>query len=261
VTGVPGVALAGLVVVLVALTLVWAISLRLHDASIVDAFWGPGFALAALAYLVTHEGHTARGASVVVLVTLWALRLGTHLFRRNRREGEDRRYAAMRERYVARGGDWRIGSLFRVFWLQGVILWVISAPLLGAVVGTRSLGPLDVIGATFFLIGMSLEAVADLQLARFRADAANTGQVMDQGLWRYSRHPNYFGDTLLWWGLWLIAAGAGAYWTVFSPAIMTFLLLRVSGVTLLEKGLTRSRAGYADYVRRTSAFVPWPPKG
>lgn len=251
------VAFAGLLSVLVALTLLWMVSLRLRDASIIDAFWGPGFTLATLVYYLVDGSRTPRGTLVLLLVTAWAARLGYHLFRRNRRLGEDPRYSAMRAKY---GERWGRVSLFRVFWLQGALLWIVSAPLLATVLGAVALGALDVAGAAFVLVGLALEAVADQQLTRFRADPANEARVLESGLWRYSRHPNYFGDAVVWWGLYAVAAGAGAYWTIFAPVIMTFLLLKVSGVPLLEKSLSRSRPGYAEYVRRTSAFVPWPPK-
>jgi steroid 5-alpha reductase family enzyme len=251
------VALSGLAVVLCALTLLWLVSLWLRDASIVDPFWGPGFVLAALTYYLSESSRSERGALVLALVVAWALRLGVHLLRRNRREGEDPRYRAMRERHGAR---WAWVSLVRVFWLQGAILWIVSLPLFAAVRSTRPLGTLDLAGAAVFLVGLALETIADLQLARFRADPSSRGTVLDRGLWRYSRHPNYFGDALVWWGLWLVAAAGGGWWTVFSPVAMTYLLLRVSGVPLLEAGLRASRPGYAEYARRTSAFVPWPPK-
>jgi steroid 5-alpha reductase family enzyme len=251
------VALSGLMAVLGALTLLWLVSLRLRDASIVDPFWGPGFALATLVYWIVDGQQGARGTLVLVLVALWAARLGWHLLRRNRREGEDPRYAAMRVRH---GERWSRVSLVRVFWLQGAILWIISMPLLAAVRSTGPLGTLDVIGAGLALVGLAVEATADRQLRRFRADPASRGRVLDTGLWRYSRHPNYFGDAVVWWGLWLVAAAGGAWWTIFGPAAMTFLLLKVSGVPLLEKGLEKSRPGYAEYARRTSAFIPWFPK-
>lgn len=251
------VALSGLAAVLLALTLLWMLSLRLRDASIIDSFWGPGFALATLVYYLVDGSRASRGTLVLLLVTTWAARLGYHLHRRNRRMGEDPRYVAMREKY---GKRWELISLFRVFWLQGAIMWTVSAPLLAAVLGRASLSALDVAGAAIFLVGLALESLADHQLTRFRADPANKGRVLESGLWRYSRHPNYFGDAVVWWGLYAVAAGAGAYWTIFAPVIMTFLLLKVSGVPLLEKSLSQSRPGYAEYVRRTSAFVPWPPK-
>lgn len=249
--------LAGLAVVLTAFTLLWAVSLRLRDASIVDPFWGPGFVLVGIAYLWGHGDFTPRGLLAVALVLVWALRLGLHLLARNRKLGEDPRYAAMRERYGRRFG-WV--SLATVFWLQAVVLWIVSSPILAAVVATAPLGAWDAAGVVAFLVGFLTEAVADAQLARFRSDPANRGSVLDRGLWRYSRHPNYFGDALLWWGLWLVAVGAGAPWSALGPLVMTFLLLKVSGVTLLERSLAQGRPGYADYVRRTSVFVPWFPR-
>ena len=159
------------------------------------------------------------------------------------------------------GEQWGRVSLYRVFWLQGVLLWIISAPLLASVVSSAALGVWDLLGLATVVVGLLTEAVADAQLVRFRSDPSNKGRVLDSGLWRYSRHPNYFGDAVVWWGFYLIAIGGGAWWSVFGPALMTYLLVRVSGVTLLEKGLKSSRPGYADYVRRTSAFIPWPPKG
>lgn len=248
---------SGLATILLAMTLLWLLSLRLNDASIVDPFWGPGFALVTVAYVWADGRFGPRGLLALGLVSAWAVRLGFHLLKRNRKSGEDPRYRAMRDRHGARF-PWV--SLFTVFWLQAVLLWIVSAPLAGSVLSAGPLGALDFLGTAVFLVGFALEAVADLQLDRFRADPASAGRVLDTGLWRYSRHPNYFGNALLWWGLYIIAAGGGAYWTVFGPLLMTYLLLRVSGVTLLERSLRTSRPGYAEYADRTSAFVPWPPK-
>ncbi len=251
------VALAGLAVVMAAMTVLWLLSLKLEDVSIVDPFWGPGFLLVTASYVVLTTAPGPRAWLVLVLVALWALRLGVHLLGRNLRSGEDSRYAAMRERG---GASFPVVSLFTVFWLQAGLLWIISAPLFAAVTSRGALGVLDLVGASVFLTGIALEAVADRQLKAFKGDPANRGQVLDSGLWRYSRHPNYFGNAVLWWGAYLIAVAAGGAWTVFGPMLMTFLLLKVSGVTLLERGMAERRPGYADYVRRTSAFVPWPPK-
>lgn len=251
-------ALAGLAVALAAFTLLWGVSVRLRDASIADPFWGPGFLLVTLAYLVAAPDPGARAYLVAVLVALWAGRLGLHLLRRNRAHGEDPRYVAMRERH---GERFPAVSLVTVFWLQAVILWVVSLPLLGAVAGNAPLGAWDVAGTVVFAVGFLLEAVADAQLRRFRSDPASRGRVLDRGLWRYSRHPNYFGDAVLWWGLYLVGVGGGAWWSAPGPLLMTFLLVKVSGVALLERSLLETRPGYAEYVRRTSAFLPWPPKG
>lgn len=251
------VALAGLGVVLLAMTLLWLVSLALEDASIVDPFWAPGFLLVTVTYVVLAPERTPRSWLVVALVALWAARLGGHLLRRALRSGEDRRYAAMRE---ARGARFPYVSLFTVFWLQALLLWLVSAPLFAAVTGSDPLGPWDVTGGLVFLVGLTLEAVADRQLESFKARPENRGRVLDEGLWRYSRHPNYFGNAVLWWGAYLIAVGAGGAWTVFAPVLMTYLLIAVSGVTLLEDGMEVRRPEYAAYVRRTSSFVPFPPR-
>lgn len=251
------VALAGLAVALAASFLLWLVSLRLRDASIADPFWGPGFVLVGVTYLALGRAPGARPWLAVALVVLWAARLGLHLLARNRTHGEDFRYAAMRERH---GAAFPRVSLFTVFWLQAALLWVVALPLLGAVVASGPLGAWDAAGVGIFLAGFTVEAVADAQLRRFKADPANRGRVLDSGLWRYSRHPNYFGDAVLWWGLWLVAVGGGAAWTVVGPAVMTLLLLKVSGVALLERSLSQGRPEYAEYVQRTSAFVPWLPK-
>lgn len=232
------------------------LSLRLRDASLADPFWGPGFVLTGLAYYIADGRFSARGTLVVGLVAAWGVRLCVHLLRRNLREGEDRRYRAMRKRH---GEGFGRRSLVTVFWLQATLLWLISAPVLGAVRSDAPLGLWDAAGVLLYLVGLVVETVADHQLARFRADPASAGRVLDRGLWRFSRHPNYFGESLVWWGLYVVAAAGGAGWTLFAPALLTYLLLRLSGVPLLEEDLRRSRPGYADYVSRTSAFVPWPP--
>jgi steroid 5-alpha reductase family enzyme len=238
----------------------WAASLRQRNASIVDVYWGPGFAaIAALALWLSSE-RGARSALLLGMVALWGLRLGIHLAWRNRGMGEDPRYAAMRRRYGARFG--RV-SLVTVFALQAALSWAISLPLQVALLrpGTAALGALDALGVALFATGLGFEAVGDWQLARFRAQPQNRGRVLDRGLWRYTRHPNYFGDSLAWWGMFCVAASTPlGPWTAVSPALMTFLLLRVSGVPLLERSLARTRPGYADYVARTSAFVPLPPR-
>ncbi len=248
-------ALPWIVVPMVAL---WVYSLVRRDASVVDVFWGPGFGVLALVY---HWGSAASGvrpALALAAVLLWALRLGLHLGVRWVGKGdEDYRYAQMRARHG--DGFWWV-SLGTVFLLQAGLIWLLSWPILAAIASPGMPGLVGWAGVVVFLAGFLFEAVADQQLRRFRRDPARRGMVLDSGLWRYSRHPNYFGDALLWWGLWLMAADAGAWWTVFAPVTMTLLLLRVSGVPLLEPHLTESRPRYAAYVRRTSAFVPWPPR-
>ncbi len=237
----------------------WALSLRLRDASIADVFWGANLsAVGLLSALLAPP--SPRGAILAALSLAWGLRLTVHLARRWRAHGEeDRRYRAMREGWGERFG---VASLFTVFLLQGALAWCVSLPLqAGAARGPSApLGLLDLAGVVIFAAGLAFEAVADAQLTRFRADPSSRGQVMDLGLWRYTRHPNYFGDAVAWWGMGLVAAAAGAAWALLGPALMTFLLVRVSGVALLEKDIGARRPGYEDYVRRTSAFVPLPPR-
>lgn len=238
----------------------WLVSLALRNASIVDVFWGPGFALiAGAAWRLGAGGDPARRALATGLVALWGLRLGTYLAWRNTGRGEDPRYQAMRRHW---GGRFPFASLFSVFGLQCVLMWFVSLPVQAVHVSSGGpLGALDAAGAALALIGLCFETVGDLQLARFRADPANRARVMDRGLWRYTRHPNYFGDCCVWWGLFLIAASTPlGVWTIASPIAMTFLLLRVSGVALLERSIGKRRPDYADYAARTSAFVPRPPR-
>lgn len=242
----------------VAMLALWLLSLRLRDASIVDPFWGTGFVLIAGSAWSTLGVHGPRAYLALLLVTLWGLRLSLHLLVRRRGHGEDFRYQAMR---ASHGDRFWLVSLGTVFALQGAIMVLVATPVLAAVVGPSSqLGPLDAVAAGAWLVGFLFEAVGDAQLVAFRRDPANRGRALDVGLWRYTRHPNYFGDALQWWGLGLLGVAAGAPWTLVSPVVMTFLLVRVSGAFLLEKTLVETRPAYRDYVARTSAFIPWPPR-
>jgi steroid 5-alpha reductase family enzyme len=253
-------ALAGLGMILTALTLAWVLSLKLQDASIADVCWGPGFALLAWLYLVLSPTTTPRSWLVTALITAWGGRLSLHIARRSRGRGEDPRYRVMR---AAHGPAFRWRSLFTVFWLQGALLWFVALPLLVAVRAPQpaALTVVDGLGVVLFAVGFGVEAVGDYQLERFRANRENRGKVLDTGLWRYTRHPNYFGDATLWWGLYAIAAAVPGGWlTMPSPALMTFLLMRVSGVTLLEHTLAASKPGYDAYMARTPAFFPWFPR-
>lgn len=236
----------------------WVASLVLRDASVADIAWGPVFV--AIAWTVWAVGPGAGGRSLLLaaLLTAWGVRLAAHIL--NRHRGEDPRYRAMRARAGARFW-WR--SLFTVFLLQAAIAWVVSLPVQVAATDPTpgTLGALDLAGAALMLAGLGVETIADLQLSRFRADPAKRGAVLDSGLWRYSRHPNYFGDSVVWWGVYVVALSTGsAWWSAVGPALMTFLLLRVSGVALTERTITERRPAYRDYIERTSAFVPLPPR-
>jgi steroid 5-alpha reductase family enzyme len=253
-------ATAGLgLLIAVALALpVWAASVPLRDASIVDRFWSVFIAVPALFY-GWRLGLDARLAVMLALLVAWALRLALHITWRNWGHGEDRRYREIRARHEP-GFAWK--SLGRVFLLQAVLAWGVGLPVLAAA-GGGAWQPLDTFGAAVALVGLGMETVADAQLARFRREPGSHDRVMDRGLWRWSRHPNYFGETCLWWGLgWMALSGGGVAhaWGLASPVLMTVLLLRVSGVTLLERDIGERRPQYRDYVARTSAFIPWPPR-
>jgi steroid 5-alpha reductase family enzyme len=239
---------------------VWLLSLLKKDASIVDTFWGLGFVLIAAVSYASANGYVHRKVLITSLVAVWGIRLALHIFVRNRGKGEDFRYKAMRKRF---GDRFPLVSLFTVFGLQGALMWIISLPIqLAEASGEPSrLTWLDLTGSILWLVGFLFESIGDFQLARFKSDIANKGKVMDQGLWRLTRHPNYFGDALMWWGLFVISlATPGGGWTVISPLIMTGLLMKVSGVALLEKTLTRTKPEYGSYVNRTNAFFPWVPR-
>lgn len=247
-------------IVLGLMSLLWLLSLALKNSSIVDIFWGTGFVIVAwVAFLLTPGGFLPRKLLLSALVTIWGLRLSLYILWRNHGKPEDYRYQVWRKEA---GAAWWWRSFFKVFFLQGVLLWIISAPLLAAQIGAGpdSLTLLDYVAIPVWLIGFFFEATGDWQLARFKADPANKGKVLNTGVWRYTRHPNYFGDATQWWAYYLIALAAGAWWTIFSPVLMTGLLMRVSGVTLLEKTLKETKPGYREYVETTSEFIPWFPR-
>jgi len=246
------------VVIAILMVGTWLLSLILRNASIVDISWGLGFVAVAWAGRIATHGNSARQWLLTVLVTVWGLRLAGYLFWRNHGKGEDFRYRAMRKRWGPRFG---LISLFTVFALQGTLMWVVSLSVQLAQTRDTRIGVRAYLGVAVWLVGLVFETAGDLQLARFKADPASAGKVMDRGLWRYTRHPNYFGDACVWWGLALIAAetGAGA-WGLIGAAVMTALLLKVSGVALLEKSLVKRREGYREYIARTSSFFPLPPR-
>jgi steroid 5-alpha reductase family enzyme len=244
---------------LVLMTVLWLVSLVIKNSSIVDIFWGTGFVILAWVYFVlTPGGFIARKLLLTILTTLWGLRLSLYILRRNWRKPEDFRYQKWR---WESGSRWWWKSFFQVFVLQGLLMWIISTPLLKAQSGLMPahLTILDLLGAGLWTIGFVFETAGDLSLASFKANPANKGKVMEGGVWRYTRHPNYFGDAAQWWGYFLIASAAGGWWTIFSPILMTILLMRVSGVALLEKTL-ETRPGYKEYIERTSPFIPWFPR-
>ena len=240
-----------------AATLTWLLSLLLRNVSIVDSLWSLMLFMAGVVYALGSDPRAPRLSLALWLLAIWAARLAVYITSRNAGKGEDRRYVEIRERNQP-GFAWK--SLYLVFWLQAALAWVISLPLLGAFASNEPLGWLDYLGASLWIIGFVFEAGGDWQLSRFKKNPANDGQVMNRGLWRYTRHPNYFGEFCIWWGFWLMALAAGAWWSLPGPLLISFLLLRVSGVSLLEKDIGNRRPQYADYVLKTNAFFPGPPR-
>ncbi|MBI3151300.1 MAG: DUF1295 domain-containing protein [Chloroflexi bacterium] len=248
-------------IILGLMTMLWLLSLALKNSSIVDIFWGMGFVITFwIGTLLVPAETSGRIFLLGSLVTVWGLRLSLHIFLRNHGQPEDFRYAKWREEA---GPSWGWQSFFKVFLLQGVLLWIIAAPLLAAQVNAPD--PMkckctDYTAAALWLVGFIFEAGGDWQLKRFKENPTNKGNLLTTGLWSLTRHPNYFGDVAQWWGFYLIALASGAWWTVFSPILMTILLMKVSGVSMIEKTLKDTKPGYAEYIARTSSFFPWFPK-
>jgi len=249
--------LSALPVLAIAATLTWLLSLPLRNVSIVDSLWSLMLFAAGVIYGLGADPRAPRLAFVLWLTALWAARLSIYITARGMGKPEDPRYQAIRARNEPHF-KWK--SLYLVFWLQAVLAWIVSLPLLGVFASNAPVGLLDYLGIGLWLVGFMFEAGGDWQLARFRRNPANAGAVLASGFWRFTRHPNYFGEFCIWWGFWLMAAAAGAWWTVVGPALLTVLLLRVSGVRLLEKDIGKRRPQYADYVLKTNAFFPGPPR-
>lgn len=239
----------------------WLASLARSDVSLVDRVWSVLIAGAAVVYAVDLPDAGPRTPWLLALVIAWSLRLAAFITWRNWGHGEDRRYQQIRARNQP---HFDVKSLYLVFALQAVLAWIVATPFLVAIASDRPIGAIDAAGIALAAFGTLFEAIGDAQMAAFKADAAHKGQVMDRGLWRYTRHPNYFGETCIWWGFWLIAIGAagvvGAWWSIASPLLMTVLLLKVSGVSLLEKDISERRPAYRGYILRTNAFFPGPPR-
>ncbi len=242
------------------MTVLWLISIYLKNVSIVDNFWGIGFILIAFIYALQCEVLYTRVKLMMSLVNLWGLRLSVYLMYRNYGKGEDYRYQEFRRSYGPKRYWWF--SFFQVFLLQGGLMMIISLPLLGIALKTNSnaLNLFDYLAILIWIIGFIFESVGDYQLASFKQHFENEGKLLTKGLWRYTRHPNYFGDSAVWWGFGLLAIASGAYWYSIGALIMTYLIIKISGVALLEKSLTEVKPGYEHYIRTTSTFFPWIPK-
>ncbi|MDQ6684654.1 MAG: DUF1295 domain-containing protein [Pseudomonadota bacterium] len=254
-------ALLGLSAALVVAASTWLASLKQHDVSLVDRVWAFIVVAPAAVYAWTLPWQGPRPTAMAVLLLLWAVRLSAYISWRNWGHGEDRRYQAIRARNEPHFA-WK--SFYLVFVLQAALGWLVSMPFLAAMAGSTAQAArwnsVDSVGATLVIVGLVFETLGDQQLASFKRDPANRGQVMDRGVWRYSRHPNYFGEFCVWWGFFVMALHVGGWWSVLSPLLMSVLLLKVSGVGLLEKDIGERRPAYRDYVRRTNAFFPGPPR-
>ena len=235
----------------------WLISIPRRDVSFVDGMWSLMFLLSLWTYMYA-GGFTGWRAWLVLLLTAtWSIRLSAYITWRNHGEGEDPRYQAIREN---NSPNFEFKSVYIVFGLQALLAWIISFPLLAASGSDAPLNIFDLAGIAAWCAGMIFETVGDAQLARFKRNPANEAKVLNTGLWRYTRHPNYFGEFLLQWGFFIIALGAGGGWTIFAPLLISILLLKVSGVALLEKTISQRRPEYAEYVRNTNAFFPGRPR-
>ncbi|HNP65425.1 MAG TPA: DUF1295 domain-containing protein [Woeseiaceae bacterium] len=241
--------------ILIVGVLSWLFSLVKKDVSFVDSLWSLFFLIAAIVFAVEAQPLSERAVLVLVLVAIWSLRLSIYITVRNWGQPEDYRYQSIRENNQPGFG---FKSLFIVFGLQGALAWAVALPLFVSISSHSALTVLDYAAATLWLIGLIFEAGGDYQLSRFKADPANKGKVLDSGLWRYTRHPNYFGDFCIWWAFYLFAISAGGWWSIVSPVLMSLLLLKVSGVAMLESTISERRPEYADYIRRTNAFFPGP---
>jgi steroid 5-alpha reductase family enzyme len=250
-------ALYGLAIMLAMGFITWLYSLYRKNVNIVDSLWSLMFLAGAVCYAAMASHFSAASLLLLILVAVWAVRLSLFLAVRNRGEEEDRRYREIRANNEPHFG---FKSLYIIFGLQAVLAWIISIPLLMALSIDSGIGYLELAALAIWVVGFVFEATADLQLYRFKSNPQNKGKVLDTGLWAYSRHPNYFGEFLIWWAYFLFALSAGAWWTVFSPLLMTLLLLKVSGVSLMEKGITERRANYREYIESTNAFFPGRPR-
>jgi steroid 5-alpha reductase family enzyme len=252
--------LVALLAILILMSLLWIISIPLKNVSIVDLFWGFGFVVVSLIYFLKADGLEIRKILLLAMVSIWGLRLSIYLAWRNIGKGEDYRYQKFRKEYGEHRYWWI--SFFQTFLLQGILMWLISAPLLGAQYykDGNALNALDYLGVFVWLIGFIFESGGDIQLARFKANPANKGKVMNRGFWHYTRHPNYFGDSAVWGGYTMICFSAGSYFPVLGAVLMIALIIKVSGVALLEKTLKVTKPEYTDYIEKTSAFIPWFPK-
>ena len=247
-------------IILVLVTLLWIWSVFIKNVSIVDIFWGFGFVVVNAFYVFNSGELNARKILILTLVSIWGFRLAMYLAYRNIGKGEDFRYQEFRRNYGSKRYWWF--SFFQTFLLQGGLIMIISLPLLGISSSASSgdLNVLDYLGVVVWLIGFVFEAGGDFQLMRFKKNIENKGKVLNTGFWKYTRHPNYFGDSAVWWAYAIFSIAAGSYWQIIGSIIMTLLIIKISGVSLLEKTLKNTKPQYSDYIEKTNSFFPWFPK-
>jgi steroid 5-alpha reductase family enzyme len=252
--------LTGFLIIWAFVTIIWALSVFMKNASIVDIFWGFSFVMIATFYFSVTPDFSTRKIITMGLVAIWGLRLSIYIFWRNLGKPEDYRYQEFRKKYGEKRYWWF--SYFQVFLLQGFLVWLISAPLLAInyYATENPFGAIDVLGILVWLIGFTFEAGGDWQLARFKANPENKGKLLSSGFWKYTRHPNYFGDAAVWWGFAILCIAAGSFVPLLSSLLMTWLIIKVSGVSMLERTLKNTKPGFEDYIDKTSAFIPWFPK-
>lgn len=252
--------LIGFGFVMVLMTLIWILSIRMKNASIVDPFWSIGFIVSGVIYFLYTEGFHIRKIIILSLLVIWGFRLAIYLGWRNIGKPEDYRYQQFRQDYGPDRYWWF--SFFQVFLLQGFLLWLVSVPILTAMYfgDNSALGIFDYLGLLLWVIGFIFEAVGDYQLVRFKSNPENKGKLLTSGLWKYTRHPNYFGDACLWWGFGFFSISVGYYLPLLGPLLMSLLIIKVSGVAMLERTLKCTKPGYDEYVKRTNSFIPWFPK-
>ena len=235
----------------------WSLSLKDNNVTVVDSLWAMFFLIATAMTFVLQTTPSQRAYLILCLVVIWSLRLSTYLHLRNHQKPEDLRYQAIRARNQP---NFKYKSIYLVFLLQAFLAWFISLPLNLASQSSSNLNIFDALGIVFWIIGMCFQVVGDSQLSQFKSHPENKGKVLNTGVWRYTRHPNYFGEACIWLGYGFIAVGAGAWWAMISPIFMIYLLIKVTGVKLLEADIADRRPGYSIYVKQTNTFIPWFPK-
>ena len=246
------------IIVFILVTLLWIWSVLIKNASIVDIFWGIGFVVVNTFYFLSNEHRDERHIIVLILVAIWGFRLAGYLAWRNIGKGEDFRYREFRRKFGPKRYWWL--SYFQTFLLQGILIMIISLPLLAIQMNTANLSALDYVAIIIWGIGFLFEAGGDYQLAEFKNNSANKGKLLNTGFWKYTRHPNYFGDAVVWVSYALFSMAVGSYWPAIGTVIMILLLLKVSGVALLEETMKTSKPQYRNYMEKTNAFIPWFPK-